>query len=65
MGYDLGTRGLAPGNIWIVQLLAKMPWIYNEAGGNSAGIAGLNATDKQRYANGLVAGAEACVPRAG
>lgn len=61
-GYDLGSRGLAPGNIWLVQLLSKVPWIYNEAGGNSAGMLGLNLADKQRYANGLIAAVERCVP---
>ncbi|WP_163505938.1 N-acetylmuramoyl-L-alanine amidase family protein [Fodinicola acaciae] len=62
VGYDLGSRELAPGNIWIVQLLSKVPWIYNEAGGNSAGMIGLSAADKDRYANGLVAAVEHCVP---
>jgi N-acetylmuramoyl-L-alanine amidase len=62
VGYDLGSRGLPAGNIWMVQLLSNVPWIYNEAGGNSAGMSGLNATDKQRYANGLVASIEHCVP---
>jgi N-acetylmuramoyl-L-alanine amidase len=61
-GYDLGSRGLPAGNIWIVQLLSKVPWIYNEAGGNSPGLSGLNATDKQRYADGLVASIQRCVP---
>ena len=63
VGYDLGSRGLDAGNIWIVQLLSHVPWIYNEAGGNSAGAVGLNAADQRRYADGLVAGVEACVPR--
>jgi N-acetylmuramoyl-L-alanine amidase len=62
VGYDLGSRGLAPGNIWIVQLLSHVPWIYNEAGGNSPGMSGLDAHDKQRYAEGLVTAIEACVP---
>lgn len=62
VGYDLGSRGLQAGNIWIVQLLAKVPWIYNEAGGNSAGMSGLSPADEQRYANGLVASVERCVP---
>jgi N-acetylmuramoyl-L-alanine amidase len=62
VGYDLGTRGLAPGNIWIVQLLSTVPWIYNEAGGNSTGRSGLDAADEQRYADGLVAGVERSVP---
>ncbi len=62
VGYDLGTRGLASGNTWIVQLLAHVPWVYNEAGGNSPGQVGLSAADRQRYADGLVAGVERCVP---
>ena len=62
VGYDLASRGLPAGNIWIVQLLSKVPWIYNEAGGNSAGMAGLDAADEQKYAAGLVAGVRACVP---
>lgn len=62
VGYDLGSRGLQAGDIWIVQLLSKVPWIYNEAGGNSAGMSGLSAADEQRYANGLVASVEHCVP---
>jgi N-acetylmuramoyl-L-alanine amidase len=62
VGYDLGSRGLAAGNIWLVQLLARVPWIYNEAGGNSAGMSGLNRADRHRYAAGLVAAVEHCVP---
>jgi len=61
-GYDLGSRGLPAGNIWLVQLLSHVPWIYNEAGGNSPGRTGLSPTDERRYANGLVAAVEACVP---
>ena len=61
-GYDLGSRGLPAGNIWIVQLLAKVPWIYNEAGGNSPGTSGLSSADEQRYADGLVAAVEHCIP---
>jgi N-acetylmuramoyl-L-alanine amidase len=61
-GYDLGSRGLQPGDIWIVQLLSHVPWIYNEAGGNSAGTVGLSAADERRYAAGLVGAVEACVP---
>jgi N-acetylmuramoyl-L-alanine amidase len=62
VGYDLGTRNLPAGNIWMVQLLSKVPWVYNEAGGNSAGTVGLDASDKQKYADGLVASIERCVP---
>jgi N-acetylmuramoyl-L-alanine amidase len=61
-GYNLGSRGLQAGNIWLVQLLSHVPWIYNEAGGNSAGRVGLSLADKRRYARGLVAAVEACVP---
>lgn len=61
-GYDQGSRGHAGGNIWIVQLLSKVPWIYNEAGGNSAGRTGLSGDDKQRYAAAIVASVIACVP---
>jgi N-acetylmuramoyl-L-alanine amidase len=66
VGYNLGTRpGLAAGNIWMVQLLSTVPWIYNEAGGNSAGMAGLNATDKAKYARGLVTSIEIALPVTG
>ncbi len=65
VGYDLGTRGLAPGNIWMVQLLSQVPWIYNEAGGNSRGRTRLDLRDRHRYANGLVAAVEHCVPPPG
>jgi N-acetylmuramoyl-L-alanine amidase len=61
-GYDLGSRGLPAGDIWLVQLLAHVPWIYNEAGGNSAGMIGLSPADEQRYARSLALAVEACVP---
>jgi N-acetylmuramoyl-L-alanine amidase len=62
VGYNLGTRGLAAGNIWMVQLLSKVPWIYNESGGNSSGRSGLDTADKRTYADSLVASVERCVP---
>jgi N-acetylmuramoyl-L-alanine amidase len=61
VGYDLGSRGLAPGNIWLVQLLSRVPWIYNESGGNSAGRSGLSPADQRRYADALVAAVERCI----
>lgn len=61
-GYNLGSRGLPAGNIWLVQLLSHVPWIYNEAGGNSAGMIGLDRADKRRYAAGLIAAVESCIP---
>jgi hypothetical protein len=62
VGYNLGSRGLPAGNIWIVQLLARVPWIYNEAGGNSAGRIGLSKRDQRAYADSLVAAVERSVP---
>ncbi len=62
VGYNLGSRGLAGGNIWMVQLLSRVPWVYNEAGGNSRGQVGLTAHNKHLYARGLVASVERCVP---
>lgn len=60
-GYDLGGRGLAGGDIWMVQLLSHVPWIYNEAGGNSSGQVGLDPADRATYARALVAGVENCI----
>ncbi len=59
-----GRAGLADGNIWLVQLFSKVPWIYNEAGGVSSGDAnfGLSDKDKQKYATGVVNGVEKSVP---
>lgn len=62
VGYDLGSRGLAGGDTWMVQLLARVPWIYTEVGGNSAGRIGLSHRDERRYATALVAAIERCVP---
>jgi N-acetylmuramoyl-L-alanine amidase len=59
---SIDGRGLAPGNIWMVQLFAKMPWIYNEAGGDSPGQKGLSAADKQKYANGIINSVKKAVP---
>ena len=61
-GYNLGGRGLASGDIWMVQLLSGVPWIYNESGGNSAGRTGLDSADEHTYAAALVAGVEHCIP---
>ena len=62
IGYNMASRGLPAGNMWLVQLLAKVPWIYNEVGGNSAGRVGLSGHDKRNYANALVRSIEKCVP---
>ncbi|HSX16756.1 MAG TPA: N-acetylmuramoyl-L-alanine amidase [Patescibacteria group bacterium] len=52
----------SPGNIWMVQLFSDVPWIYNEAGGRSAGQGGLSEADQTKYANGLIAAVEKAVP---
>jgi N-acetylmuramoyl-L-alanine amidase len=62
IGYDMSSRGLPAGDMWMVQLLAHVPWIYNEAGGNSAGRIGLSRSGERTYAQGLVAAIEKCVP---
>jgi N-acetylmuramoyl-L-alanine amidase len=54
-----GGRGLAPGNIPIVQLFSQVPWILNEAG------APRNAHDKERYAQSLFNSIVKCVPIGG
>ena len=51
-----GARGLAPGNIPIVQLFSEVPWILNEAGVPQ------NASDKDRYAQSLFNSIVRCVP---
>jgi N-acetylmuramoyl-L-alanine amidase len=51
-----GARGLAPGNLPIVQLFAEVPWILNEAGVPQ------NAGDKERYAQSLFNSIVKCVP---
>jgi N-acetylmuramoyl-L-alanine amidase len=50
------ARGLAPGNLPIVQLFAQVPWILNEAG------APQNERDKERYAESLFNSIVRCVP---
>jgi len=54
-----GGRGLAPGNIPIVQLFSEVPWILNEAGVPQ------NARDKDRYAQSLFNSIVKCVPIGG
>lgn len=61
-GYDLGGRGLAGGDMWMVQLLSTVPWVYNEAGGNSAGHVGLVVADRTNYAHALARAVEKSVP---
>ncbi|HSW66024.1 MAG TPA: N-acetylmuramoyl-L-alanine amidase [Bacillota bacterium] len=61
----LDDRLPSAGNIWMVQLFAGLdnyPWVYNEAGGDSAGQKGLNEADRQKYADGIVKSVEAAIP---
>lgn len=51
-----GERGLAPGNLPIVQLFAQVPWILCEAG------APQNEQDKELYAQSMFNSIVKCVP---
>ena len=59
-----GRAPLEPGNLAIVQLLAKVPWVYNEAGAKSGGSTtrAMSIATEQAYAKGLLVGIEAAVP---
>ena len=59
-----GRAPLEPGNLAIVQLLAKVPMVYNEMGAKT-GSSVFQATSidsEVRYARGLLAGVEAAIP---
>lgn len=51
-----GRKGLDGGNLPLVQLFSNVPWVYHEAGGNSAGRVGLSDGDKKKYAEGIING---------
>jgi N-acetylmuramoyl-L-alanine amidase len=59
-----GRAPLEPGNLAIVQLLAKVPWVYNEAGAKdgSSTTRAMSIATEQAYAKGLLVGIEAAVP---
>lgn len=57
LNFDGRGGGIAPGNISIVQLLSKVPWVYNEAGATGL--------DKDKYAQGIADGIAAAVKPAG
>jgi N-acetylmuramoyl-L-alanine amidase len=59
-----GRAPLEPGNLAIVQLLAKVPWVYNEAGARSGGSTtrAMSIATEQAYAKGLLLGVEAAEP---
>ncbi len=53
--------GIEPGNIPMVELFSKVPWVYNETGAAS----GLSAKDEDAYAAGIINGVEKSVPISG
>jgi N-acetylmuramoyl-L-alanine amidase len=53
-----GRAGLEPGNIPMVQLFSKVPWVYNEVGAKG----NLSAGQKDEYAKGIVNGVEKSIP---
>ena len=59
-----GRAPLEPGNLAIVQLLAKVPWVYNEAGAKSGGSTtrAMSIATEEAYAKGLLLGVEAAAP---
>lgn len=59
-----GRAPLEPGNLALVQLLADVPWVYNEAGARTAGspTRAMSISAETAYATGLLAGIEASVP---
>lgn len=61
-----GRPPLEPGNLAIVQLLAKVPWVYNEAGAKigSSTTTAMSIKTETAYARGLLVGVEAAVPLA-
>lgn len=54
-------RGLAPGNIPLVELFARVPWVYNEVGASG----GLSPDQINKYADGLAKSIEQAVPSTG
>lgn len=59
-----GRGNIEPGNIPLVELWAKVPWIYLEAGGNNT-TTGLTEQQRATYANAIVSGVKKAVPAGG
>ncbi len=53
-----GRRPIEPGNIPLVELFSKTPWVYCETGAKQ----GLSEPQQQAYAAGIAAGIEQAVP---
>lgn len=62
--FDGRSGGIEPGNIPLVQLWSKVPWIYLEAGGNNT-TTGLTEEQKSTYASAIVSGVKKAVPSGG
>ncbi len=60
-----GRAPLEPGNLALVQLFSRVPWVYNEMGAKTAGNSKLamSITSEHGYATGLLLGIEKAVPR--
>jgi hypothetical protein len=61
-----GRGPLEPGNLALVQLLARVPWVYNETGAKTAGNprAAMSISSEQHCAGGPLVGIERAVPLA-
>jgi hypothetical protein len=61
-----GRAPLEPGNLALVQLLTRRPWVYNEMGAKTAGSVrtAMSITSETGYAKGLLVGVEQAVPPA-
>ena len=61
-----GRPPLEPGNLALVQLLATVPWVYDEAGARAGGSTtrAMSIATEEAYARGLLLGVEAAVPLA-
>lgn len=59
-----GRAPLEPGNLALVQLFSKVPWVYNEMGARTGGNVRTTMTIRAEtgYAQGLLAGVEEAVP---
>ncbi len=59
-----GRAPLEPGNLALVQLFSKVPWVYNEMGALTAGriTQAMSIADETAYATGLLSGVETAVP---
>jgi N-acetylmuramoyl-L-alanine amidase len=62
-----GRPPLEPGNLALVQLLADVPWVYNEMGAKTRGSTtrAMSIASETAYATGLLRGVEAAVPPGG